>query len=103
MRIVHLKCIKFYDIILRVTFIIFLECPLGFVGKDCEMKCIYPFYGEDCQSMCYCFKDGCHYSRGCLTNEETLSYEQLSMFCMHEITILNETLCISTLELVYNI
>lgn len=27
---------------------IFLECFIGYFGKDCVKKCIYFVYGEDC-------------------------------------------------------
>lgn len=55
----------------------FLECPLGFFGKDCAKKCSFPFYGEDCQSTCLCPKNDCHVSRGCSTNFETFIYQKI--------------------------
>lgn len=57
----------------------FLECPLGFFGKDCAKKCSFPFYGEDCQSTCLCPKNDCHVSRGCSTNFETFIYQKLGI------------------------
>lgn len=65
---------------------IFLECSIGYFGKDCATKCSYPVYGEDCQSICDCSKDSCHYSQGCLRNVETLSYQQLSK-CLFGCTV----------------
>lgn len=69
---------------------VFLECSIGYFGKDCRTKCSYPVYGEDCQSICDCSKDSCHYSQGCLWNVETLSYQQLSkcLFNVYDITVL---------------
>lgn len=65
---------------------IFLECSIGYFGKDCAKKCTYPVYGEDCQSICDCSKDSCHYSQGCLWNVENLSYQQLSK-CLFGCTV----------------
>lgn len=61
----------------------FLECLIGYFGKDCAKICFYPTYGEDCQSMCDCSKDDCHYSWGCFSNAETLTYQHISMFCLY--------------------
>lgn len=59
--------------------ITFLECPIGYIGRNCTKKCNYPFYGEDWQSLCDCSKDGCHYSHECFPIVETLPYQHLSM------------------------
>lgn len=69
----------FHNKILRLTFFIILECPIGSFGKDCEKNCTYPLYGEGCQSTCNCSKDGCHYSHGCFTDIDTFIYQELSM------------------------
>ncbi|XP_056014982.1 cell death abnormality protein 1-like [Ostrea edulis] len=41
------------------------ECPLGFTGKNCFLKCRYPSYGKLCQSECNCLKEHCNFSTGC--------------------------------------
>lgn len=60
--------------------ILFFECPIGYHGTDCAKKYVYPTYGEDRQSRCQCFNENCHFSRGCLPNDGTVTqYQELIM------------------------
>lgn len=79
----------FHNKNLRLTFFIFLECPIGSFGEDCEENCPYPQYGDYCQSTCYCSKDGCHYSHGCITDIDTFIYQELSTMLIHNNDIAN--------------
>lgn len=76
------KCINKF-IFVRYILHFFVECSIGFYGKGCLQKCIYPFFGEDCQYVCHCPKDDCHFSHGCLPRAETVSYQKISM-CFHK-------------------
>ncbi|XP_052690844.1 uncharacterized protein LOC128168746 isoform X1 [Crassostrea angulata] len=40
-------------------------CPLGYVGLQCEIPCVYPLYGLECQSVCNCSREFCLISTGC--------------------------------------
>lgn len=42
-----------------------LACPLGYVGLQCEIPCVYPLYGLECKSKCEYPRDLCLISTGC--------------------------------------
>uniref|UniRef100_K1QBW9 Uncharacterized protein n=1 Tax=Magallana gigas TaxID=29159 RepID=K1QBW9_MAGGI len=46
------------------------ECPPGYSGDKCNIKCVYPWYGRLCGSSCSndpnnCSRDDCHPALGC--------------------------------------
>ena len=48
---------------------LFVECNVGYVGKNCSIPCPYNSYGERCQMTCNCTKDECDFIRGCAKKE----------------------------------
>lgn len=59
-----------------------IACPLGYVGLQCEIPCVYPLYGLECQSVCNCSREFCLISTGCTKyvtstdNNETSSHTE---------------------------
>ena len=46
----------------------FIDCPEGFYGLNCSLKCRYPNYGIDCQKDCsQCGQELCNFISGCPT------------------------------------
>ena len=46
----------------------FIDCPEGFYGLNCSLKCRYPNYGIDCQKDCsQCGRKLCNFIYGCPT------------------------------------
>lgn len=41
----------------------FIDCPVGYFGKNCSEKCSPPGYGELCSQTCDCVS--CHHIFGC--------------------------------------
>lgn len=41
------------------------ECPLGYIGRYCDIPCQYPYYGVDCQQICGCSPLKCSFTSGC--------------------------------------
>ena len=50
-------------------FPLFVECNVGYVGKNCSMPCPYNSYGKLCQMTCTSTKDECDLIRGCEKRE----------------------------------
>lgn len=76
-----------YWYLLCLNFLL-LECSIGYHGKDCTQKCIYPFYGEGCQSICACLENECHFSRGCFWHTETdTNYQRPNMPCIRHFSL----------------
>nr|XP_022291182.1 cell death abnormality protein 1-like isoform X2 [Crassostrea virginica] len=45
------------------------DCPEGFYGLNCSLKCRYPNYGIDCQKDCsQCGQELCNFISGCPTD-----------------------------------
>nr|XP_022291110.1 cell death abnormality protein 1-like [Crassostrea virginica] len=45
------------------------DCPAGFYGLNCSLKCRYPNYGIDCQKDCsQCGEKLCNFISGCPTD-----------------------------------
>ena len=51
--------------LIGAEFPLFVECDVGYVGKNCSVPCPYNSYGERCQMTCNCTKDECDFIRGC--------------------------------------
>lgn len=43
-----------------------IACEIGFFGKNCNTKCIYPTFGQGCQSVCDCNVTNCDHVKGCV-------------------------------------
>lgn len=41
------------------------ECPLGYIGRYCDIQCTFPYYGVDCQQTCACSPSKCNFTSGC--------------------------------------
>lgn len=42
-----------------------LACEIGYLGKDCDVKCPFPSYGNECQLRCTCEETDCDFVNGC--------------------------------------
>lgn len=42
-----------------------LECPAGYTGKECDIRCRYPAFGYMCQLECNCSEERCNFAKGC--------------------------------------
>nr|XP_011420363.2 uncharacterized protein LOC105323096 [Crassostrea gigas] len=42
-----------------------IACEIGFYGKECNKRCLYPTFGKDCQSLCKCNVTNCDHVQGC--------------------------------------
>lgn len=49
-------------------------CPLGYVGLQCEIPCVYPLYGQECQSVCNWPREFCLISTGCIERFTSAEY-----------------------------
>ena len=41
------------------------ECPPGYTGVGCTVKCSHPYYGDECSSKCDCPYELCDFVLGC--------------------------------------
>lgn len=41
------------------------ECPVGYTGNQCDIRCRYPSFGYLCQFACNCSKERCNFTKGC--------------------------------------
>ena len=41
------------------------ECPEGYFGNECAVKCKPPYYGYQCTKTCDCLISSCHFIHGC--------------------------------------
>lgn len=55
-----------------------IACPLGYVGLQCEIPCVYPLYGLECQSVCHCSREFCLISTGCIKRVTYAEYYETS-------------------------
>uniref|UniRef100_A0A8W8JB63 Uncharacterized protein n=1 Tax=Magallana gigas TaxID=29159 RepID=A0A8W8JB63_MAGGI len=42
-----------------------IECPVGYTGNQCDIRCRYPSFGYLCQFACNCSKERCNFTKGC--------------------------------------
>lgn len=60
---------KIYLNISSLKIMYFIDCPIGYFGKNCSEKCSPPGYGELCSQTCDCVS--CHHIFGCNETEVT--------------------------------
>ncbi|XP_065929625.1 cell death abnormality protein 1 [Magallana gigas] len=42
-----------------------IPCNVGYSGKNCDTKCVFPSFGKDCKSTCNCKEINCDHAEGC--------------------------------------
>nr|XP_034309253.1 cell death abnormality protein 1-like isoform X2 [Crassostrea gigas] len=42
-----------------------IPCNVGYSGKNCDTKCVFPSFGKDCKSTCNCKDINCDHAEGC--------------------------------------
>ncbi|XP_078334766.1 uncharacterized protein LOC144625915 [Crassostrea virginica] len=48
------------------------ECQIGYIGMNCNLKCIFPYFGKMCKHECECPKDSCDFAHGCNKDHSTI-------------------------------
>ncbi|XP_065929792.1 multiple epidermal growth factor-like domains protein 11 isoform X2 [Magallana gigas] len=51
-----------------------IPCDKGYMGPNCEIRCLFPSYGEGCQMICNCIEKDCDPANGC-NNSSTVCKE----------------------------
>ncbi|XP_062622035.1 uncharacterized protein LOC134283540 [Saccostrea cucullata] len=46
------------------------ECPPGYMGVNCLLRCRYPGCGQDCQYGCLCNAEHCDFRSGCVNTTD---------------------------------
>ncbi|XP_065929791.1 multiple epidermal growth factor-like domains protein 6 isoform X1 [Magallana gigas] len=53
-----------------------IPCDKGYMGPNCEIRCLFPSYGEGCQMICNCIEKDCDPANGC--NNSSTEYPMSS-------------------------
>lgn len=69
----------------------YLACPDGFIGRKCEIACIYPNYGKECQFYCRCSEALCNISVGCTQGTNIfIIFRIISVWCLKKENVFNQ-------------
>lgn len=73
-----------------IKHLIDLACNVGYSGKNCDTKCVFPSFGKDCKSTCNCKEINCDHAEGCKNSTgKTLSNIcDGYVLCFHSICLL---------------